>query len=83
MAKGNKPFARVSEDGTFAVTTYDTGDGAPAGEFKVTVYWPADPDARGPSPDRLKGRYRDPESTALVATFVEGENAPLEWDLDK
>src|ERR1700676_5404174 len=27
------PFARVDENGAFAVTTYNTGDGAPSGEY--------------------------------------------------
>lgn len=33
------PRARVSPDGTFALTTYDGHDGAPAGEYAVSVDW--------------------------------------------
>jgi hypothetical protein len=69
MTKGNKPFARVDKDGAFQVTTYDTNDGAPVGDYRVTVYWPENPDARGPSPDRLKGKYADPATTPLKATI--------------
>ena len=80
ITKGNKPFGRAAKDGTFQVTTYDTNDGAPAGEYRVTVVWPEDPEARGPSPDRLKGKYADPQSTPLRATVEAGktELPPLE-----
>src|SRR5687767_10889460 len=30
----------VGDDGSFRLTTYNTDDGAPAGEYVVTVYWP-------------------------------------------
>jgi len=83
MTKGNRPFTRVSEDGTFTVTTYDTGDGLPKGNYNVTVTWPEDPEARGPSPDRLNGRYADPESSGLGVTIDEGGNEALGWDLDR
>jgi hypothetical protein len=36
---GGKPFGKVGEDGSFALTTYAPGDGAPAGEYGVTVDW--------------------------------------------
>lgn len=32
-----RPSAKVGSDGTFVVKTYDPGDGAPAGKYKVTV----------------------------------------------
>jgi hypothetical protein len=69
MTKGNKPFARADKDGAFQVTTYETHDGAPQGDYRVTVYWPENPDARGPSPDRLKGKYANPATTPLKATI--------------
>ena len=80
ITKGNKPFGRVAKDGTFQVTTYDTNDGAPAGQYRVTVIWPEDPEARGPSPDRLKGKYADPKSTPLRAKVeaAKGELPPFE-----
>lgn len=81
MSKGNKPFARVARDGSFQVTTYDTADGAPVGDFKVTIYWPEDPEARGPSPDRLKGRYADPDASELVARIEPGNNTNLQWNI--
>src|SRR5687767_4512279 len=32
--------ATVSDDGTFRLATYNLDDGAPEGEYAVTVYWP-------------------------------------------
>lgn len=81
MTKGNKPFARVGEDGSFHATTYVSNDGAPAGEYTVTVVWPQNPNARGPSPDRLQNRYSSPTDSKLTATVTEGENKLPPWDL--
>ena len=33
------PRATVAKDGSFAVTTYDGNDGAPEGEYVLTVQW--------------------------------------------
>src|SRR4051794_21088336 len=38
-AKDLRPSGKVFKDGSFRVTTYDADDGAPAGEYKVTVHW--------------------------------------------
>src|SRR5437764_3720406 len=34
-----RPTAHVQPDGTFQLTTYETGDGAPVGDYVVTVSW--------------------------------------------
>ena len=55
----------VGADGTYRLTTYETGDGAPAGEYVVTVCWykpkktPFDP----PPPDLLCGKYADRQAS--------------------
>jgi len=33
------PSAEVKDDGSFTLTTYDGGDGAPAGDYAVTIQW--------------------------------------------
>lgn len=38
---GGKPFAKVKDDGTFVLTTFAEGDGAPEGEYGITVQWQA------------------------------------------
>jgi hypothetical protein len=61
----NKPRGYVEEDGSFALTTYDKGDGAPEGEYVATVEWrpprktPFEPDPG----DKLNGRYSDPKKS--------------------
>jgi hypothetical protein len=65
----NKPRALVEEDGSFSLTTYDKGDGAPEGEYVVTIEWrppSANPfAAKKNEPDKLKGRYVDPKKSKL------------------
>ena len=58
-----KARGKSDVDGMFRLTTYDLEDGAPAGDYIVTLYWPV---ARPPGaldlddgPDRLAGRYLD------------------------
>ena len=59
-----RPTGRVQPDGTFRLKTDPAGDGAPAGEYVVTVVWPAAADRREGAArqggDRLNGRYSDP-----------------------
>jgi hypothetical protein len=69
-----RPSAKADASGAFALMTFDAGDGAPAGEYKVLVKWPAKPtmDARdgrpgAPGPDRLKGKYYNLDNTQLTA----------------
>jgi hypothetical protein len=70
------PNGEVGADGTFTLNCYTTGDGAPAGEYAVTVRWPegsstigGDADTGG---DRLGERYSNPKTTPLRATVSVG-----------
>lgn len=66
-----RPRATVNEDGSFALSTYGAEDGAPAGEYLVTVTW------SGPGSDdqdKLGGRYGNRATTPLKATVKEGPN---------
>jgi hypothetical protein len=77
-----RPFAIADAEGQFNLTTFEPGDGAPAGDYKALVQWPAPlaPEAaRGGGraavgPDRLKGKYFDLEKSALTATVAEESN---------
>jgi hypothetical protein len=68
--RGLTPQGLTGADGSFHLTSYTAGDGAPAGDYVVTLYWPVP----GPDddvhvhPDRLGGRYADPRTTPLLAT---------------
>src|SRR5688572_20752206 len=39
--KAPRPTGEVAADGTFTLSTHTAGDGAPAGEYAVTVTWPS------------------------------------------
>src|SRR5262249_19416603 len=74
--KGNLyPAAKVETDGSFALTTYENKDGAPPGEYTVTIRWdePSTKDEATP-PDRLKGRYSDPKKSPWRIQVREGAN---------
>jgi hypothetical protein len=66
------PVAIVDEDGTFTLTTYNKGDGAPAGNYAVTIQWAppgANPNAWN-TPDRLKGRFALVSKSPFKATVA-------------
>ncbi len=79
-----KAQATAGKDGRFALTTYTSGDGVPAGEYAVTIYWPSKR-AKGKEadltaeeepipPDRLNREHADPKTTKLRATVREQSN---------
>jgi len=59
-----RPHGVVRDDGTFQLTSYTTGDGAPEGEYSVTIVWNAAPKSplEDVGADRLNGKYVDPKS---------------------
>lgn len=79
-----RPAGKTDAAGKFQLTTFEPGDGAPAGEFKVLVKWPAStlagddrerrPGSANKGPDRLKGKYYNQESTPITATIQKGAN---------
>ena len=77
--RNSRPWAVVQDDGTFTLSTYEFGDGAPLGEYAVVVRWP--PNVNQPSlADRLNGAYSRPDRSKWRVTISEGENElpPLE-----
>lgn len=70
---------RVDADGGFKIRTYEEGDGAPAGDYKISITWnyPALGVVSGnfEGPDRLGGAFADPETTELtISVTAESEN---------
>lgn len=61
------PVGKVAADGSFQVSTYMANDGAPTGEYAVTVIWPKIPkDAPADwdeGPDQLEGRCNNPKTS--------------------
>jgi hypothetical protein len=86
--KAVRPTATVREDGSFDLTTYKDGDGAPEGEYHVLVQWLEDrapvglsrPLKQGLAADFLKGRYNNRNKPQFSATVRPEKNelAPLE-----
>ena len=76
-----RPFAEVAEDGTFELSTYLADDGAPEGDYVVTIYWPAPKklfkgkfEDDSLAPDRLKDLYSNPRTSKLRAHINCGDN---------
>lgn len=77
------PMAITEEDGTFRPSTRYAHDGAPVGDYALTVIWPkmrVDHGEEVAGPDQLRGKYSDPGRSGLKVTIKEGENTlpPLE-----
>lgn len=60
--------ALTTPEGTFTLSTYEEGDGIPAGKYQVTFFWgkfnPVSASFVGP--DKLKNRYAKPEKTPIT-----------------
>ncbi len=74
------PWGLVNSEGAYSITTYNRGDGAPLGEYAVTLYWPSNPKEPS-SPDRLKGVFLDPERPLNTVTITKGKNVIPPVDL--
>lgn len=79
-----RPFDDMTDvNGQYVLRTFQPGDGAPAGEYRVMVRWmatnpgqtptPGNPDEGQPVFDRLKNKYFNPQSS-VTATVEETEN---------
>jgi hypothetical protein len=69
-AAAYKPVATADDNGAFVLTTYRAGDGAPAGDYVVTLIRPAPKrtplDREGG--DLFGGRYADPAASKITCT---------------
>ncbi|MCC9607850.1 hypothetical protein LOC68_03025 [Blastopirellula sp. JC732] len=68
----------VQEDGTYVLTTYEPGDGAPAGEYAWIIRWPVHLTAF--TTDQLGEQFWNPESPHMTVTIKSGRNeiSPVE-----
>jgi hypothetical protein len=55
------PSGQTDDDGYFVLSTFTTGDGSPAGEYDVTLFWPLrkNPLSTLWEGDRFNGKYKD------------------------
>ena len=71
------PYGQTDADGEFALTSYELNDGAPAGKFNVTAFWPepipagADEEMYEPK-DQLKDQYLDANKSGLKVSVPKG-----------
>jgi hypothetical protein len=78
-----KPRGTTAADGSFTLTSYDGNDGAPAGEYRVTVeQWLAGRPDEGPS-NRLNAKLAKPESSGLTASVSTGPTELKPFDVKK
>jgi hypothetical protein len=73
------PRGECNEQGEFEIFTYALDDGAPAGEYQVTVSW-RDPEGQGREenyPELLPRHFQDPASSGLIATVTADESNDL------
>ena len=78
-----RPFATTGEDGGFQVGAYEKGDGAPAGRYKVTLFWTDRPPGSEPGPDVLGNQYTNAANSSLEVTISEGNNALTPFEVKK
>lgn len=82
-----RPRGTVSANGVVSLTTFHTDDGAPEGDYIVTIVWPATPmtDSRGetsPGPDQFAARYADPSRSPLKLS-VRKDSQPIRLTLSR
>ncbi|MCH9655603.1 MAG: DUF4198 domain-containing protein [Planctomycetes bacterium] len=80
------PRGHVDEDGKFSVSTYQKGDGAPAGTYKVSFSWQGP--LKGVSEEeedklreKIPRKYRNPNTSGFIVTILETENSAMEFVL--
>lgn len=78
LLKDTLPHGEVGPDGTFRIGTYAVDDGAPTGEYIVTITWPETKLEPGGGEsiegDRLNGRYAEPTKSPWKVRIKEGKN---------
>lgn len=88
--KRERPMGVADASGKFELTTFIAKDGAPPGDYKVLVRWPApkkapapneDPDRISGGFDRLKGRYLNPDQSGLTAKVADAPTEVPAFDL--
>ena len=76
--QGRCAVALTDADGSFRLSTRERSDGAPAGDYIVTVIWPdyacpideCEVTGSLSKHDRLRGRFADPATSPLFATVL-------------
>jgi hypothetical protein len=76
------PAAVTDENGNFQLMSFKPGDGAPAGDYQVTVIYPMSRFSKHQSgTDRLQGKFANPKTSGLTAKVEPKSNALPPFDL--
>jgi hypothetical protein len=76
------PAAVTGEDGSFRLMSFKPGDGAPAGDYRVTINYPMSRFNKHLNGiDRLKGKFADPKTSGLTAKVEPKSNDLPPFDL--
>jgi hypothetical protein len=74
------PQGWTDEEGRFVLSTYAADDGAPAGDYRVAIEWPAWR-TKKIGPDKFGGRFAKPDTSGLTAHIEKGKNELPPFDL--
>ena len=84
-----RPLTRVNRDGNFTLTTYEMNDGAPAGEYAVTITWVKDVDNGNTAREDIKPakhlipeRYSKVETSGLKVEIKKERNILAPFELE-
>lgn len=73
--RNSRPWAITAPNGSFQLQTYEAGDGAPTGDYDITVTWPLDVKKMELAMvDQLDGQFSRPEKSLWTAHVHEGDN---------
>lgn len=76
--KSAAPQGTVKPDGSFKVSVYTDGDGAPAGDYVATVQW-FKMVGEGAGPNVIPAKFSKPDTSPFKITVKEGPNdLPIE-----
>jgi hypothetical protein len=78
-----QPRGVSDAEGAYHLGSYDESDGAPAGRFKATLFWPDSPSNLSRPKDLFNGMYAKPESSRIEFTIAEGENRLAEINVNR
>ena len=85
---GTHPVAQVDANGDFRLTTIRSGDGAAAGEYRVTLTWYVSPPRKknvegeeSPVRNLIPDKYARSGSTPLTATIRLDGNEPVRIEI--
>ena len=88
---GGKPRGTVGEDGVYKLTMFGPDDGAPEGEYGVTVDWRVKPkeakmmlteEGSGGGTPILKPKYGNPAQPFTKVTVKKGEKNVFDFEVD-